>query len=169
MSSSTSAHRRAAPNQLTFSVLTISDTRTLATDQSGRLAVQALTQAGHQLREHCVVADDAPQISQQVIHMCQAPSLDVLFMTGGTGITARDQTPEAVRPLLDVEIPGFGELFRWLSYQEIGAATLLSRAFAGRRGETLLFCLPGSTAAVRLAMDKILVPELPHLVLHARS
>jgi molybdenum cofactor biosynthesis protein B len=169
MSSSTSAHRQAAPCRLTFSVLTISDTRSLATDQSGRLAVETLTQAGHSLCEHCVVPDEVPKISQQVIHMCRDQSLDVLLMTGGTGITARDQTPEAVRPLLDVEIPGFGELFRWLSYQEIGAATLLSRALAGRRGETLLFCLPGSTAAVRLALDKILVAELPHLVLHARS
>lgn len=90
-------------------------------------------------------------------------------MTGGTGISPRDRTPEAVKPLLDIELPGFGELFRMLSYAEIGAATMLSRALAGRRSGVLIFCLPGSQAAVRLAVDKILVPELPHLVHHSRS
>lgn len=169
MSSSTTAHRQAARNCLRFSVLTVSDTRSLATDQSGGMLVEAMTQAGHNLLEREIVADEPSQITARVERLSGHPELDVLVLTGGTGISLRDRTPEAVRPLLDVELPGFGELFRMLSYAEIGPATMLSRAFAGRRGGVLIFGLPGSTAAVRLALDKILVPELPHLVHHARG
>ena len=93
----------------------------------------------------------------------------MLLLTGGTGISPRDRTPEAVQPLLDLELPGFGEIFRMLSFQEIGPAAMLSRAFAGRIGQVLVFCLPGSTNAVRLAAEKLLVPELPHLVHHSRG
>ena len=116
-----------------------------------------------------IVPDEPLQIASHVCQLTTEDNLDVLLLTGGTGISPRDRTPEAVAPLLDVELPGFGELFRMLSYAEIGPATMLSRALAGRRGSVLVFCLPGSRAAVSLAIDKILVPELPHLVHHSRG
>lgn len=169
MSEAAEEHRRAAPTRLSFSVLTISDSRTLASDRSGQLLVSEMQRAGHQLLERGLVADEPAIIAAEVCRLADAGQVDVLLLTGGTGIAPRDTTPEAVRPLLEVELPGFGELFRWLSYQEIGAATILSRALAGRRGQALIFCLPGSTAAVRLALEKILLPELPHLVHHARG
>lgn len=169
MSSSTQEHRQAAPTRLRFSVLTISDTRTLESDHSGQLICSALTTAGHELVERQIVPDEPHQIASHVCRLSAMDSLDVLLLTGGTGISPRDRTPEAVAPLLDVELPGFGELFRMLSYAEIGPATILSRALAGRRGSVLIFCLPGSRAAVSLAIEKILVPELPHLVHHSRG
>ena len=150
-------------------MLTISDTRTLETDHSGLLLCNSLTAAGHQLVERQIVPDEPDVIAGRVCQLCAALDLDSLLLTGGTGISPRDRTPEAVRPLLDLELTGFGELFRSLSYAEIGAAAMLSRAFAGRRGGVLIFCLPGSQNAVRLAVDKILLPELPHLVHHSRG
>ena len=169
MSSSTQEHRDASPNSLNFAVLTVSDTRNLETDKSGQLIVQRMEEAKHQLHERIVVPDEPIQIAEQVRRFAAVEGLDVLLLTGGTGISPRDQTPEAVQPLLDIEIPGFGEMFRVLSYEEIGPATMLSRAFAGRIGQLLVFCLPGSSNAVKLAMDKLLVPELPHLVHHSRG
>ncbi len=169
MSSSTQEHRQAAPTRLRFSVLTISDTRTLESDHSGQLICSSLTTAGHELVQRQIVPDEPLQIASHVCQLTSEDNLDVLLLTGGTGISPRDRTPEAVTPLLDVELPGFGELFRMLSYAEIGPATMLSRALAGRRGSVLIFCLPGSRAAVSLAIDKILVPELPHLVHHSRG
>lgn len=169
MSSSPQAHKQSAPTQLRFSVVTISDTRTLETDHSGNLLCESLTAAGHTLVSRCIVRDEALEIAAKVCELSAAQSVEVLLLTGGTGISPRDRTPEAVGPLLDIELPGFGEVFRMLSYAEIGAATMLSRAMAGRRGGVLIFCLPGSQAAVRLAVDKILIPELPHLVHHSRG
>lgn len=169
MSSSTQAHKRSSPTRLRFSVVTISDTRTLQTDHSGSLLCDSLTAAGHILVSRCILPDEPLEIAAKVCELSAAESIDVLLLTGGTGISPRDRTPEAVKPLLDIELPGFGELFRMLSYAEIGAATMLSRALAGRRSGVLIFCLPGSQAAVRLAVDKILVPELPHLVHHSRG
>lgn len=169
MSTSTKEHRDAAPNQLTYAVITVSDTRTIETDTSGALIVERMDGAGHQLLNRRIVADEPADICAAVGQLCAAPNLDVILATGGTGISPRDQTPEAIQPLLDIEIPGFGEMFRVLSFEEIGAATMLSRAMAGRIGRVLVFCLPGSSNAVKLAMDKLLVPELPHLVHHSRS
>ncbi len=169
MSNSTEEHRQAAPRSLRFSVLTISDTRTIDTDHSGKRIVDSMTQAGHEMLQRYIVPDEPDQISKQVVLLCEDNFLDVLLLTGGTGISPRDRTPEAVAPLLEVQLPGFGELFRMLSFNEIGPATMLSRALAGRRGKVLVFCLPGSLAAVGLALDKILISELPHLVLHSRG
>ena len=169
MSSSTIAHRQAAPQQLRYSLMTISDTRKIETDESGAWIIEAMEQAGHKLLRREIVPDLTQRIADTTCQLCADPEPDVLIMTGGTGISPRDRTPEAVQPLIEVPLPGFGELFRMLSYAEIGPATMLSRALAGRRGATLIFCLPGSSAAVRLAMQKILLPELPHLVLHSRS
>ena len=171
-STSTQEHRQAAPKQLRYAAVTISDTRTLENDTSGHLIVETMQDAGHELSERIIVPDEVDQIANTIIRITgeEAPSRpDVLLTTGGTGISPRDQTPEAVLPLLDVQLPGFGEMFRVLSYEEIGSATMLSRAFAGRRGRVLVFCLPGSRNAVRLALEKLLVPELPHLVHHSRG
>ncbi len=167
-SNSTQQHRDNAPAQLRFAVLTVSDSRTLETDSSGRLIVEELSSVGHKLTTHAIVPDEIEDIRNYVQQAIEAEA-DAIMVTGGTGITQRDRTPEAIEPLLDVALPGFGELFRFLSYEEIGAASMLSRAFAGRIGQTLVFCLPGSTAAVSLAVAKLLKPELPHLVFHARG
>lgn len=168
-SDSTSQHRRAAPKRLVFATLTISDTRTLETDTSGKAIVAKMTESGHQLFAHQIVPDEPSEICGTLGRLCAHDSLDVVVATGGTGISPRDQTPEAVRPLLDVELPGFGELFRMLSYEEIGPASMLSRALAGRIGRVLVFCLPGSQNAVNLALDKLIVPEIGHLVHHSRG
>lgn len=167
--SSTEQHRQCAPSQLQFAVVTVSDSRTLETDKSGQILVEAMCGAGHSLMARQIVPDEPDQIVDCIRVMQGHQGLDVLLLTGGTGLSPRDRTPEAVSPLLDAEIPGFGELFRMLSYQEIGAAAMLSRAMAGRIGRLLVFCLPGSTNAVRLAVERLLVPELPHLVHHART
>ncbi len=168
-SPSVDEHRRAAKGNVQVAVITISDTRTLDTDSSGQLLVDSLQQGGYEIVERLIVRDEVDQIRKQVLRLCSSMSTDVVITTGGTGIAPRDKTPEAIEGLLEIALPGFGELFRMLSYQEIGAASMLSRAFAGRIGQTLVFCLPGSTAAIRLAVEKLLVGELKHLVHHSRG
>jgi molybdenum cofactor biosynthesis protein B len=161
-------HRRTADRVLRLGVLTVSDTRTLETDVSGQLLVDRFAAAGHTIVERQIVRDEVEEI-REVVRRAQATELDALLITGGTGLAPRDCTPEAIEPLLEVKLPGFGELFRMLSYAEIGAAAMLSRAVAGRVGRVLVFCLPGSTAAVRLAVDKLLLSDLAHLVHHSRD
>lgn len=169
-STSADQHRQSAPQTLSFAVITISDSRTIDTDRSGKIIVDQMVNAAHQLVDRRIVKDEPTQIRDSITELCCGDiDVDVIVATGGTGISPRDQTPEAVQPLLEVHLPGFGELFRYLSYEDIGPASMLSRAFAGRIGSTLVFCLPGSTAAVTLAMEKLLVPELPHLVHHSRG
>lgn len=141
-------------------VVTVSDTRTPATDTSGRLAVETLAAAGHRLSGPEIVSDDVEKIRERVARAVSDAQFDVVVLTGGTGITARDVTPEAIAPLVTKAVPGFGELFRMLSYAQIGAATIQSRAEAALCGGTLVFALPGSTSAVRLALEEILVPQL---------
>jgi molybdopterin adenylyltransferase len=167
--SSTQQHRDQAPSQLNYSVVTVSDTRTLENDFSGQLLQDLMSQADHRLLDRRIVKDEPVEIAGAVRELAQLEGLDVILLTGGTGLSPRDRTPEAISPLLDVDIPGFGELFRLLSYQEIGPAAMLSRAMAGRLGGILVFCLPGSVNAVRLAAEKLLVPELPHMVHHSRN
>jgi len=145
---------------LRISVITVSDTRTLETDKSGQILVEFVHQSSHQLVHRVIVKDDTPSIRDTVAHQCSAGNVDVVLLTGGTGITERDVTPEAISPLVTKEIPGFGELFRMLSYADIGAATIQSRAFAALCGRVLVFALPGSTGAVQLAVDKIICPQL---------
>lgn len=153
-----------SPNQdflpLSFAVLTVSDTRDLASDTSGAFLEQGLEAAGHRLVERIVVQDEGEEIRKQVVAWASAAEPAVILITGGTGITARDVTPESVEPLYEKALPGFGELFRWLSYEDIGAATIQSRASAGVVQGTLVFLLPGSTGACRLALEKILLPQL---------
>jgi len=168
-SASTQEHRAEAPDVVTCFVLTVSDTRTLEDDKGGALIQELLEKAGHQTVGRHIVKDDAALIANVVTATRDGiDDPDVIIVTGGSGIGARDVTPEALRPLLTKELPGFGEVFRVLSWEEVGAATMLSRAFAGVLGRTLLFVLPGSTNAVKLAMTKLIVPELGHLVREVR-
>lgn len=145
---------------LAIAVLTISDTRTLENDTSGQTLVDGLTADGHRLVQRVIVADDVYQIRAVVSRWIADAKVQVILTTGGTGITSRDSTPEAVRPLLDKELTGFGELFRMLSWEEIGAATLQSRTLGGLANATLIFCLPGSSGACRSAWERILRLQL---------
>lgn len=145
---------------LRIAVLTVSDTRTVETDTSGRTVIDRLGDAGHTIVAHAIVRDDVDELRARLRAHIDDPGVDVVITTGGTGVTARDVTPEALAPLVDKPIPGFGELFRWLSYEQIGAATIQSRAEAALCGGTYVFLLPGSTRAVELALDRILVPQL---------
>lgn len=140
----------------------MSDTRTEVDDKSGALVAETLAQVGHTIVARRIVQDDIEEIRQAFESWRRTEALSVVVVTGGTGITSRDVTVEAFAPLVSKQIPGFGELFRWLSYEEIGASTIQSRAFAGLCGSILLFALPGSTAAVRLALERIIVPQLDH-------
>ena len=141
-------------------VLTISDSRTLETDTSGAYLAESVETAGHLLAGRAIVPDDAATIRTHLKDWISDPGVEVILSTGGTGITARDGTPEVVSELLTKEIPGFGELFRWLSFEEIGASTIQSRAIAALAQTTLIFALPGSTNACRLAWTRILSPQL---------
>jgi molybdenum cofactor biosynthesis protein B len=141
-------------------VLTISDTRTLADDKSGALASALLERAGHAVVEREVVRDEIEAIREVLRRWIASPRVDVVVTTGGTGVTARDVTPEALAPLISKPIPGFGELFRWISFQEIGTSTVQSRAEAALCDTTYVFLLPGSPSAVRTAMEKILLSQL---------
>ena len=149
-----------APIPLQIAIVTVSDTRTLETDKSGGLLMDELLSAGHVIALRTIVKDDLDAVQKALSFGIDSPAIDVVIATGGTGITQRDITPEALAPLVTKAIPGFGELFRFLSYAEIGASTIQSRAEAALCGTTLVFLLPGSTGAVRLALEKILLPQL---------
>jgi molybdopterin adenylyltransferase len=143
-------------------VLTVSDTRTLATDTSGRLIVDRLTEVGHRIVAHEIVIDSELKIRARLAQWIADDGVDVVIATGGTGVTPRDVTPEALAPLITKHIPGFGELFSWVSFEEIGASTIQSRADAALCGSTYVFLLPGSTGGVRTGLEKILIPQLDH-------
>jgi molybdopterin adenylyltransferase len=160
------AHLKDAPASVRCAVVTISDTRTEATDTSGAAIVELLTAAGHEVARRRLVKDDPAAVRDAV--RSGGTAADVIITTGGTGITARDSTYEAITALLDKRLDGFGELFRMLSYAEIGAAAMLSRATAGSIGTTAVFSLPGSEHAVRLAMTKLILPEIGHVVRELR-
>jgi molybdopterin adenylyltransferase len=160
------SHRADAPASVRCFVLTVSDTRTEATDTSGDLIVTALAAAGHELTGRRIVPDDPQRVAETV--RAAAADADVVITTGGTGITSRDSTYEAITGLLDKRLDGFGELFRMLSYQDIGAAAMLSRACAGTVGRTVVFSLPGSSKAVALALDRLILPEIGHVVREVR-
>jgi molybdopterin adenylyltransferase len=159
-------HRKDAPSAVRCVVVTISDTRTEANDASGNAIVELLTAAGHSVDGRTIVRDDPSAVREAVTSAAQAA--DVVITTGGTGISARDNTYDALTALLGKRLDGFGELFRMLSYAEIGAAAMLSRATAGSIGEAAIFSLPGSEHAVRLAMTKLILPEVGHVVRELR-
>ena len=165
---SSSEHRRDAPASVVVHILTISDTRTLETDRSGQAIAALLEQAGQVVHGRTLLGDEPDEVRARVIELAAAAGIDAVVTTGGTGITARDSTFEAIDGLLTKRLPGFGEIFRMISYQQIGAAAMLSRATAGLIGRTVVIVLPGSEPAVRLAMDELIVPELGHLVREAR-
>jgi molybdenum cofactor biosynthesis protein B len=164
MSDPVREHRTAGPARLGVTVLTVSDTRTEKTDTSGRWIVEALERAGHEVKARAIVPDEPDEMRPLFEAWRDRLDIDVVLVTGGTGIAPRDRTVDTVETLLTTRLPGFGELFRMLSHAEIGPAAMLSRATGGLMGQTAVFVMPGSTAAVRLAMEKILLPELPHMV-----
>jgi molybdopterin adenylyltransferase len=157
-------HRAGAPTSVACLVLTISDSKTAETDTSGQLIRDLLTQAGHQVVQSGIVKDEPAQVQDVIRRACEDRRVQALILTGGTGITSRDSTFEAVEGMLDKRLTGFGELFRMLSYAEIGAAAMLSRAQAGVRQGRLVFSIPGSPGACRLALEKLILPELGHLL-----
>lgn len=145
---------------VSVAILTVSDTRTPDTDTSGNTIVDRLVQAGHRIADRKMCKDDVWTIRDTIAAWVADPKVEFVIVTGGTGVTQRDVTPDAVRSLFTKPIPGFGELFRWLSYAEIGTSTIQSRADAGVCGDTVVFLLPGSTGACRLGMEKIILPQL---------
>ncbi len=150
----------ADPIALNLCVLTVSDSRTLAEDSSGDYLISALQASGHRLAERALLPDDRYRLRAAVSQWIADPAIDGVLVTGGTGFTGRDSTPEALLPLLDKEMPGFGELFRAISFEDIGTSSLQSRAFAGLANATFVFCLPGSTSACRTAWEKIIRTQL---------
>jgi len=162
------SHRADAPGQVRCYVLTISDTRTDATDTSGAAIVSLLEEAGHPVMGRRIVKDDPADIRGVVSYAAKAGTNDAVITTGGTGISSRDGTYEALASLFERRLDGFGELFRALSYQEIGSAAMLSRATAGVIGRCAVFVLPGSENAARLAMEKLILPEIAHVVRELR-
>lgn len=163
-SRSVDEHRRLARQEIIrCAVVTVSDTRTPETDSGGDLLRQRLCDGGHQVVNSVIVKDEPDQVAA-LLEGNFADGVHAIFLTGGTGISERDRTYEAVSGLLERTLPGFGELFRMLSFEEIGAAAMLSRAVAGTHRGRLVMCMPGSPNAVRLAMDRLVVPELAHLV-----
>jgi molybdenum cofactor biosynthesis protein B len=157
-------HKQAGPTTVAVAVLVISDTRTERTDKSGKLIDKLLQEAGHKVLTLDVVRDDVEEIAGWVRRSASRLDVEVMILTGGTGISQRDVTIEAVHPLLHRELPGFGELMRLLSFQDIGPAAMLSRSLAGVIRGRALFALPGSEKAVGLAMKKLILPELGHVV-----
>ena len=157
-------HLKEGPVQVGCAVITVSDTRDESSDKSGQLIKELLEAQGHQIVHYLVIKDVPLQIKGELALLTQRPACQAIILNGGTGIAPRDHTYDTVSPLLDKRLDGFGELFRFLSYQEIGSGAMLSRAVAGTYQGRILFSLPGSTGAVRLAMEKLILPELGHMV-----
>ncbi len=171
MPTGTAAHRAEAEAlpPLGCAVVTVSDTRTVATDESGALMRGLLESAGYRVEDYALLPNDEARVRAHVRALVERPGVDVVLLTGGTGLGSKDRTVEAVRPLLEKELPGFGELFRMVSFNEqIGAAAILSRAVAGSANGKLVVSMPGSKAAVELALTRILLPELRHAVRELR-
>jgi molybdenum cofactor biosynthesis protein B len=160
-------HKATAPASVGVYVLTVSDTRTENTDTGGRAIVELLIAAGHRVVGRAIAKDDANQVRDSIGRQLANPGVQVIITTGGTGISSRDTTYEVISGLIEKRLDGFGELFRVLSYEQIGSAAMLSRAVAGTIGRQVVVSLPGSEAAVRLALEKLLIPELGHLVREA--
>lgn len=169
MSESVEKHREAAPDYIRLAVLTISDTRTPETDSGGDIIEELMRDAGHEIVERSIVTDDAPRIRKVLVDLLARSDVEAVVTTGGTGIAARDTTYEVVERMIEKKLDGFGEVFRMLSYEEIGAAAILSRATAGAVGTKFLASLPGSRNAVRLAVEKLLAPEISHIVFELKK
>src|SRR5437870_13098836 len=161
-------HEAQGPPSVRCAVITVSDSRTLETDTGGQAVIDNLSAAGHVVVCREIIPDEPSRMKPLLASLRDSDDVDVILMTGGTGITSRDQTYETVSGLIDKPLPGYGEIFRMLSYQDIGPAAILSRAIGGLMGRKVLLTMPGSPAAVRLAMEKIIIPQLPHLLREAR-
>ncbi len=157
-------HRRDQQIRTGFAVLTISDSRTPETDRSGQMAMEMIEAAGHRVIAHDIVPNHGATILTTVKRLVANPEVRVIVTTGGTGVGRRDLTVDTVEVLFDKALPGFGELFRRLSYEEVGLPGVYSRAAAGLAGKTVVYCLPGSTGAVRLALERIILPGIGHLL-----
>ncbi len=168
MSQSATEHRSHSPASLSCAVITVSDTRTLENDSGGQAVVDRLLAASHCVLAREIIPDEPDRMRPLLSSLASQHGIDAIMLTGGTGITSRDLTFETVSAMLTKPLPGYGELFRMLSYQEIGPAAMLSRAVGGVLGKTIVLTMPGSPAAVRLAMEKLILPELGHLVREAR-
>jgi molybdenum cofactor biosynthesis protein B len=160
-------HKRVSPESITCAIITISDSRTEADDESGKLYRELLTQNGHKILAYALLKNDAAAIKQKVLDLLKMADLQVIITSGGTGLSRRDVTVETVTPLLEKRLEGFGELFRSLSYQEIGTSAILSRAVTGVTSGKVILCLPGSLGATRLALERIILPEIGHMVREA--
>ena len=160
---SVTEHRASAPGSLRVAVLTVSDSRTAETDSSGALIVRLCEASGHRVTDRALVPDEPTLMRPLLETWRDRRDLEAVLITGGTGISPRDLTVETVAGLLTKTLPGYGELFRWLSFQEIGPAAMLSRAVGGLMGSTCLFVMPGSRAAVELAMTRLILPEIGHV------
>ena len=169
MSESVQQHRSEAEASLSIGVVTVSDTRSLVDDSGGALVIELLESAGHRIGGREIVKDDRDAIIGAMLELAGNPRVDAIISTGGTGIARRDVTYEAVSSVMDRQIDGFGELFRMLSYEQIGSAAMLSRATAGAIGTTAVFSLPGSRNAIRLAMERLILPEIEHVVFEIRK
>lgn len=176
MTETSKKHKEKAPRSLSFAVVTISTSRHRdsqagkpITDESGNMIIRMLRNNGHTIALQCLIPDDKDTIQKTIREMLNTPKVDAIITCGGTGITPADVTIEAVKPILEKELPGFGELFRHLTYQEIGSAAVMSRALGGVAKGKAVFFLPGSPHAVKLCLERLILPETAHIVLHARG
>lgn len=160
-------HKHTAPKKVNCAVVIISGSRTEQNDESGKLIMQTLKEGGHQVTSYDILRNDADAIRRKLDELLDDDSLQVIITSGGTGASRMDLTIETISPVLDKKLDGFGELFRFLTYQEIGTGSILSRAMAGVVRGKVIICLPGSTAAVKLAVEQIILPEIGHLVREA--
>jgi len=160
-------HREKAPRSVNCAVLTISDSRTEADDESGQLSIEKLKENGHRVMSYAILKNEAGAVEKKIRELLAQDELQVIITGGGTGASHRDVTVETVSAILEKKLDGFGELFRFLTYEEIGTASIMSRALAGVTGGKIIICLPGSLGAARLAMDKIILPEIGHMVREA--
>ncbi len=160
-------HKQKAPQSVNCAVLTISDSRTEQDDESGRLLKQKISDNGHRVISYAILKNDSDAIRKKINELLRQEELQVIITSGGTGASHRDVTVETISPILEKKLDGFGELFRFLTYQDIGTASIMSRAIAGVAEGKVILCLPGSSGAVNLAMDKIILPEIGHLVREA--
>jgi molybdenum cofactor biosynthesis protein B len=159
-------HRKAAPKTVNVGIITVSTTRTLKEDKSGHWIRKRAVKEGNEVLFHRVIPDDAPTIIQTVLDHVRENDVHVILLTGGTGISGRDVTIEALRPLFSKELTAFGSLFTQLSFEQVDSAAILSRATSGLIGNALIFCMPGSLAACKLACNELIFPELGHMVKH---
>jgi molybdenum cofactor biosynthesis protein B len=160
-------HKHKGLKSVSCAVLTISDARTERDDESGRLLSQKLSENGHRVISHCILKNEADSIRKKILELLVEEEPQVIITAGGTGVSRRDVTVETICPILEKKLDGFGGLFRSLTYSEIGTGSIMSRAIAGVAGGKVILCLPGSPEAVNLAMDRIILPEIGHLVMEA--